>query len=100
MNNESWTSTQKLLAFLIVVAMIIVILIWLLHPPVGDAASNAVLNVLIGALVGMAGTVTTFYFGSSQGSKDKDQALIASATGTGNGSPTVIPPQPQQGGMP
>jgi hypothetical protein len=84
-NNESWNNTQKILAFLIVIALIVVILIWIFHPPTGDAASNSVLNVLVGALVGMAGMVATFYFGSSQGSKDKDQALSAIATGTGNG---------------
>ena len=85
MSDESWNNTQKILAFLIVVALIVVILIWIFHPPTGDAASNSVLNVLVGALVGMAGMVATFYFGSSQGSKDKDQALSAIATGTGNG---------------
>jgi hypothetical protein len=86
-NSESWSNTQKILAFVIVDALIVVILIWIFHPPTGDAASNSVLNVLVGALVGMAGMVATFYFGSSQGSKDKDQALIGVATqsGTGNG---------------
>jgi len=86
MNSESWSNTQKILAFVIVDALIIVILIWIFHPPTGDAASNSVLNVLVGALVGMAGMVATFYFGSSQGSKDKDQALSAIATGTGTGN--------------
>lgn len=90
-NNESWNNTQKILAFVIIIALVVVILIWIFHPPTGDAASNSVLNVLVGALVGMAGMVATFYFGSSQGSKDKDQALIASATGTGNGSGTSSP---------
>ena len=84
-SNESWNNTQKILAFVIIIALVVVILIWIFHPPTGDAASNSVLNVLVGALVGMAGMVATFYFGSSQGSKDKDQALSAIATGTGNG---------------
>ena len=84
-NNESWSNTQKILAFVIVDALIVVILIWIFHPPTGDAASNSVLNVLVGALVGMAGMVATFYFGSSQGSKDKDQALSAIATQSGTG---------------
>ena len=84
--NESWNDTQRLLAFIIVVAFIIVIIIWLFHAPVGDAGSNAVLNMLMGSLAAMAGGVVTFYFGSSKGSKDKDDTISSIATHTENGA--------------
>jgi hypothetical protein len=93
---ETWNDTQRILAFVIVAALIVVILIWIFHPPTGDAASNAVLNVLVGALVGMAGTVATFYFGSSKGSKDKDDTIntavkTAAIDTSANPSSTLLP---------
>ncbi len=75
MNTESWTNTQKLLACGLVMAFVGVILLWMLHPPSADAGTTAVLNTLVGTLGGMAGMVVTFYFGSSQGSKDKDDTI-------------------------
>ena len=84
--NESWNDTQRLLAFIIVVAFIIVIVIWLFHAPTGDAGSNAVLNMLMGSLAAMAGGVVTFYFGSSKGSKDKDDTISSIATHSENGN--------------
>jgi hypothetical protein len=92
MTKETWSDTQKLLAFVLVVAFIVIILLWMLHPPSADAGTTSVLNTLVGTLGGMAGMVVTFYFGSSQGSKDKDTAMrdIAThVTGTGNGNGTV-----------
>jgi hypothetical protein len=86
--NETWNDTQRLLAFIIVTSFIVVIIIWLFHEPQGDAGANAVLNMLMGSLASLAGMVATFYFGSSKGSKDKDDTIssIATATHTENGS--------------
>ena len=89
--NPSWNDTQKLLAFIILGAFILVILIWLFHPPQADPGSAAVLNTLVGALVGMAGMVVTYYFGSSSGSKAKDDKMADIALkATSNGG---VPPQ-------
>lgn len=84
--NESWNDTQRLLAFIILVSFIVVIVIWLFHAPTGDAGSNAVLNMLMGSLAAMAGNVITFYFGSSKGSKDKDDTISSIATHSDNGN--------------
>lgn len=89
---ESWNDTQRLLAFIVVVALIIEILIWMFHPPVGDAGAMAVLNMLLGAHVGYVGAVITFYFGSSKGSKDKDDTISSiarSENGTGGSTSTA-----------
>lgn len=83
--NESWNDTQRLLAFIIITAFIIVIIIWLFHAPTGDAGSIAVLNMLMGSLASLAGMVATFYFGSSKGSKDKDDTISSIATHSENG---------------
>ena len=86
MKSDNWNDTQKLLAFILVIAFIVVIIIWMFLPPKGDAGIMAVLNTLVGTLGGMTGTVVTFYFGSSQGSKSKDDALNSIAVKTtGNG---------------
>jgi hypothetical protein len=84
--NESWNDTQRLIAFTVVVSFIAIIVIWLFHAPTGDAASNAVLNILMGALAAAFGAVITFYFGSSKGSKDKDDTISSIATHTENGN--------------
>lgn len=70
-----YPDTQCVLAFLLNGAFIAVIFVWIFHPPAADAASTAVLNTLVGTLGGMAGMVDTFYFGSSKGSKDKDDTI-------------------------
>lgn len=77
----SWNDTQKLLAFITVIAFIMIIGVWMFHPPSTDAAATAVLNTLVGTLGGYAGMVMTFYFGSSRGERTKD-GTIASITTT------------------
>jgi RsiW-degrading membrane proteinase PrsW (M82 family) len=78
----SWNDTQKLLAFMVVGALVVVVFVWMLYPPKeADPGSLAVLNMLIGALVGLATTVVTFYFGSSRGERTKDAATAAAANG-------------------
>ena len=95
----SWSDTQKLLAFILVAAFIIIILIWMVHPPDTNAASTSVLNTLVGTLGGFAGMVVTFYFGSSRTSATKDQTIAAltanpAPPSNGNGhSGDQVPPQ-------
>ncbi len=89
----SWNDTQKILAFVLVVAFIVVIFVWMFHAPASDAAATAVLNTLVGTLGGFAGMVVTFYFGSSRTSATKDQTIAALTNPPTNGA-TVTPPIP------
>jgi cytochrome bd-type quinol oxidase subunit 1 len=100
----SWNDTQKLLAFLVVGALVAVIFVWMLYPPkASDPGVLAVLNMLIGALVGLATAIVSFYFGSSRGERTKDAtAATAAATAAATNeprpaaaaAPVVPPPQP------
>ena len=96
MNNTttSWNDTQKLLAFIVVVAFIVIIMIWMFHPPATDAAATGVLNTLVGTLGGFAGMVVTFYFGSSRSAASKDStiAALAAPSGTNGHSTDITPP--------
>jgi hypothetical protein len=101
MNNTttSWNDTQKLLAFIIVAAFILIIIGWLFFPPKIDAPSTAVLNTLVGTLGGFTGMVVTFYFGSSRSSTAKDSTIAAltqpgSGSGNGDGGTKQTPPTP------
>lgn len=93
----TWTSTQQVIAYLLVGAFIIVILGWMFLPPKSlDQAALSIVNMLIGALVAKMTTVVDFYLGSSEGSKSKDEAqnrtierLTPSLSGTGNGAAVV-----------
>ena len=85
----SWNDTQKLLAFIVVVAFIAVILLWMFFPPHSDQASLSVLNMLVGALVGMASMVATFYFGSSRGERTKDAATTAATAASATSTTTT-----------
>ena len=79
----SWGDTQKLLAFVIVVAFIVVIFTWMFFAPKADAAATAVLNTLVGTLGGFAAMVVSFYFGNSRASANKDQTIANLANPTG-----------------
>lgn len=74
----SWNDTQKLLAFLIVGALVLVIFVMMFFPPKGDQAAIAVFTTLVGALVANAGGIVQFYFGNSRSATAKD-ATIATA---------------------
>ena len=91
----SWADTQKLLAFVIVVAFIIVIFTWMFFAPKSDAAATAVLNTLVGTLGGYAGMVVTWYFGSSRASANKDATIAALSQPSANQLPP--PPEPHAG---
>ena len=90
----SWNDTQKLLAFVIVVAFIVVIFTWMFFAPKSDAAATAVLNTLVGALAGYTGTVIMFYFGNSRASANKDQTIANLANPAAPTVPPAPPPTP------
>lgn len=78
---------REIIGFAIIVIFAAVLAIYLLTPPTLDEGQSAVVNLLIGALIGSVTTVIGFHYGSSAGSKDKDDALIAATEirTTGNG---------------
>lgn len=87
-------STQSFIAIVLVVAMIALTFAMLFV----KAPDSDVFKMLSGGLmtVGFA-TIIGFYFGSSAGSKAKDdtiQNIAAASTGTGNGTATAAPPAP------
>jgi hypothetical protein len=106
MNNTttSWNDTQKLLAFLIVMAFIVIILIWMFKPPDPTIASAGVLNTLVGSLGGFAAMVVTFYFGNSRSSANKDATIAALApqpppvNGTTTSTTVTTSPPPRPAG--
>ena len=82
--------TATALALTVTGAFILVIFGWMFFPPkAADAGSLAVLNTLTGVLGTSFVSIMTFYFGSSKGSKDKDdtisQMAVTAQSGNGNG---------------
>jgi hypothetical protein len=85
--------TATTLAITITAAFILVIFGWMFFPPkAADAGSLAVLNTLTGVLGTAFVGVVQFFFGSSKGSKDKDDTISLMATG--NPPPNAVPVPP------
>ncbi len=67
---------RTVLSFAVVIAFVAAVFTWMLVPPETTAENQTVLNMLLGALIASFTTVIAFDFGSSSGSKAKDDALI------------------------
>lgn len=67
---------REIIGFAVILIFALVTGIYLLYPPTLDEGQSAVVNLLIGALIGSVTTVIGFHYGSSSGSKEKDDALI------------------------
>lgn len=87
---------RTLLAFFIATAFVGAVFFWMVRPPDVKPEQLSVLNMMLGALIGAFVTVIGFDFGSSAGSKSKDDALISAAQGQQqtNGQVTVTSPGP------
>jgi drug/metabolite transporter (DMT)-like permease len=68
---------RTVLGFSMALAFIGVLFVLIFRPIELSDVQAGLLNVLLGALTGQLVQVYNFYFGSSSGSKDKDDALIA-----------------------
>ncbi len=79
---------RTVLAFVVVLSFVGITLLWVLRPPNLTPEQMNVATLILGALIGKFGDVINFDFGSSSGSKAKDDALI-SATRAGSGDMTV-----------
>jgi hypothetical protein len=94
---KTWTSSQQVIAFILVGAFVLVIFGWMFAPPRSlDQSALTVINILIGALVASMTTIVAFYFGSSEGSKAKDDAQnrtierLTPLIGTGGGNAAAV----------
>ena len=63
----------------VVLAFTLIICVLILAPPKKDDPNQSVINVLIGALAAGYSTVLGYYFGSSAGSRGKDESIAAAA---------------------
>lgn len=84
--NRSAFSIQNCLAIMVTVGFFTIIVGWMYYPPKGDGASLAVLNTLTGMMGAAFLAIITYFFGSSSGSKDKDDTIRQMKTGTGSGT--------------
>lgn len=83
--------TRFLLAMVVTISFVGVLAALLLVPPQStDEGIRNILNIMLGVLGAALGQVISYYFGSSSGSRAKDEALVAAATGF---------PPPKNGGV-
>lgn len=73
-----WPDPQSFIAVVLVLAMVTLVFVLVLR---GTVPESDMLKMVVGGLMttGFA-TIISFYFGSSKGSKEKDDALIVKAT--------------------
>jgi len=72
--------TQGFLAIAIMILIAAVVFILLTRPPQIDERTSGVLMTIVGVLIACMKDVYAFFFGSSKGSKDKDDALTKIVT--------------------
>jgi uncharacterized membrane protein YeaQ/YmgE (transglycosylase-associated protein family) len=83
------SKTQTIIAFLIVLGFLGVVGAWFVFPVKGDAG---LFNLLLGMLGSGFGTIIQYFFGSSSGSKAKDETISNIASSTVPATPTNITP--------
>jgi hypothetical protein len=113
-SGEKWALMQGAVGVIVVVGLFANQAAWMLmlanntSPQTNfDPAILAILNQLTGVTAALAGVAVNYYFGSSKGSKDKDDAINQSiktstdavatlAAGTGSGTIKSVSPQTKQ----
>jgi hypothetical protein len=65
-----------IISVVVVAGFVILLGLWLFHPPTSDQTVLAVLNTLVGTLAAAFGAVVQYWLGSSAGSARKDALLI------------------------
>lgn len=89
--NRSAFSIQNCLAIMVTIGFFGIVVGWMYQPPQGDGASIAVLNTLTGMMGSAFLGVITYFFGSSSGSREKDDTIKNLKTGIGgSGSDTTV----------
>lgn len=85
--DTTMNDVQRGLAWFICVSFVLLIFIWVFHPPVMAPESMAQLNQLVSTLQNILLLAIGFFFGSSKSSQNKDDAIMKSAL-----EPTPSPP--------
>jgi hypothetical protein len=62
--------TPSAIALALIIAVIALMFVLVFH----GVPESDVFKLVVGSMLTLAGTIVTFYFGSSSGSKDKDKA--------------------------
>jgi uncharacterized protein YcbK (DUF882 family)/soluble lytic murein transglycosylase-like protein len=86
----------SLIGGFVVVTFTLIICVLIVNPPKKDDLNQgyqSLINVLVGALAAGYSTVLGYYFGSSVGSRGKDQSIATFAANLSE-SPRTLPPQP------
>jgi len=65
-------TVQGIVALFIAISFVALVTLWMVHPPSGDQAVISLLNALIMVVGSAFLQVTGYFFGSSSGSKAKD----------------------------
>jgi RsiW-degrading membrane proteinase PrsW (M82 family) len=73
LKNEFEKYFQYVLAGIIVLGFFIAIIVFMVHDIPKDNIGSV--NLLVGALIGAFSLIVSFYWGSSKGSKDKDEII-------------------------
>lgn len=89
------------LAFFLVCTSAFMVVLWMLHPPSGDASQIGLLAGFVTLFIKMAADAIGYQFNSSSGSdkKDETQAKVAGALAD-KVAPVVVPPPPPANGTP
>ena len=82
-------NAQAILAVVVVTAFITLVAIWMVAPPRGDQATMALVNALVMVVGSGFMSVLNYYFGSSSGSRDKDETISRMAP-----PPPLVTPRP------
>ena len=83
-------SIQNFLAIVVSLGFFAIIAGWMFRPPQGDGGSIAVLNTLTGMMGAAFGAIITYFFGSSSGSREKDDTIKEMKTNGPASTDTVV----------
>ncbi len=94
-----WDWYASLLGFFVIISFTLILGKMILSPPRSsdsDENTKGLINILVGTLTAGYSTVLAYYFGSSAGSRNKDNT-IASLSAESLASPSIspIPPRPE-----
>lgn len=81
--------TQKGLAWLIVIAFVLLIFVWVFRPPTMAPESMAQLNQLVSTLQNVLLIAIGFFFGTSKGAQNKEEAQLKAAEKAADKSPNA-----------
>jgi len=87
-------SIQNCLAIMVSLGFFAIIIGWMYQPPQGDPATLAVLNTLTGMMGSAFLAIITYFFGSSSGSREKDDTIKQMKTGPASTDTTVTTTTP------